>query len=73
MPIPNAAQSPLVEKGGRISLDWLLYLQNALSWVPAPAHANSPGTQGQVAYDNTYFYICVAKNTWIRVALAGGF
>jgi hypothetical protein len=35
----------------------------------APAHNNSAGTVGQVAWDNGYFYVCVATNTWKRVAL----
>lgn len=30
--------------------------------------ATATGTKGQLAYDNTYLYICVATNTWIRVA-----
>lgn len=40
------------------------------NWVTAPALATSTGTAGQVAYDATHFYVCVATNTWVRVALA---
>lgn len=36
--------------------------------VPAPAGPTSPGTAGQIAYDATYFYVCVADNTWYSVA-----
>lgn len=36
----------------------------------APAAANSTGTAGQVAYDTSYIYICVATDTWKRVAIA---
>lgn len=36
----------------------------------APTEATSTGTAGDVAYDNGYLYICVATNTWKRVAIA---
>lgn len=39
-----------------------------LSWTTAPASATSTGAVGQVAYDNNYFYICTATNTWERAA-----
>ena len=29
----------------------------------------STGTAGQVAYDSTYFYVCIATNTWKRTTL----
>lgn len=35
----------------------------------APAHSNSTGAKGQVAYDSSYFYVCVDTNTWIRTAI----
>jgi hypothetical protein len=34
-----------------------------------PATATSTGTAGQIAYDSTHFYTCVATNTWKRAAL----
>lgn len=40
-----------------------------VSWVAAPASAGSAGTAGQVAYDESYFYVCVAANTWTRAPL----
>lgn len=41
-------------------------------WVAVPATAASAGVAGQVAYDGGagFFYICVAANTWQRVAIA---
>jgi hypothetical protein len=45
-------------------------LSTALYGVTAPARVNSPGTPGQVATDGTYLYICVATNSWRRVAVA---
>jgi hypothetical protein len=31
--------------------------------------SDATGTAGQTSYDSTYFYICIATNTWRRVAL----
>lgn len=39
-------------------------------WQSAPATPTSTGTAGQIAYDDDYFYICVATDTWVRSALA---
>ena len=35
-----------------------------------PASATATGTAGQVAADASYLYVCVATNTWRRVALS---
>tara|TARA_R110002073_G_scaffold310052_3_gene480611 strand:- start:207 stop:458 length:252 start_codon:yes stop_codon:yes gene_type:complete len=35
-----------------------------------PATATSVGTAGTLAYDSSYLYVCVATNTWNRVAIA---
>jgi hypothetical protein len=42
-----------------------------LNIVAAPSSATSTGTVGQVAYDVSFFYICVATNTWKRVSITG--
>lgn len=34
----------------------------------APTSSTAPGTPGQIAFDNSFFYICVAQNSWRRVA-----
>ena len=31
--------------------------------------SNATGTAGQTSYDANYFYVCIATNTWRRVAL----
>lgn len=36
----------------------------------APASAGATGSAGQIAWDADYIYICVATNTWKRVAIA---
>jgi len=41
-----------------------------VAWAAVPATATAAGTAGQRAYDANYIYICVATNTWKRVAIA---
>jgi hypothetical protein len=38
--------------------------------VTKPTSATSPGTQGTFATDSDWLYICVAQDTWRRVAIA---
>ena len=38
--------------------------------VPAPSSATSPGVQGEIAADASYVYVCTAKDTWKRAAIA---
>tara|TARA_Y100000592_G_scaffold69401_1_gene107958 strand:- start:4860 stop:5852 length:993 start_codon:yes stop_codon:yes gene_type:complete len=38
-----------------------------------PANASAAGTAGEIAWDSGHLYVCVATNTWKRVAIAGGF
>jgi len=45
-------------------------LDNAAIIVAAPATATSVGKAGQIAYDATHFYLCVATNVWVRALLA---
>ena len=40
------------------------------NWVGVPATAASAGTAGQMAYQSGFLYVCVATNTWQRVAIA---
>jgi hypothetical protein len=35
-----------------------------------PATSNAVGAVGQIAWDNSYVYVCVATNTWKRASLA---
>lgn len=39
-------------------------------WQAVPATATSTGRKGDNAFDASYFYVCVATNTWKRVALS---
>jgi hypothetical protein len=35
-----------------------------------PASATATGTVGTITYDNDYIYICIATDTWKRVAIS---
>ena len=35
-----------------------------------PSSASDTGTTGQIAWDADYIYVCVATDTWKRVAIA---
>lgn len=47
-----------------------LLADKVLNLVPVPATATSPGTAGQVAASAGFFYLCIATDTWRRVAIA---
>jgi hypothetical protein len=42
---------------------------SGITVVAVPAHNNSTGTVGQIAYDSSYLYVCVNTNTWVRSAI----
>lgn len=39
-------------------------------WVAPPATASSTGTAGQLAMESGFLYVCIAADTWERVAIA---
>lgn len=43
---------------------------SGITWVAAPANAASAGTAGQVAYDDSYFYVCQSSGNWTRTPLS---
>lgn len=43
---------------------------NVMPFVTAPSLASSTGVTGQIAFDSTHFYVCIATNTWVRGVLA---
>ena len=51
---------------GNVNVQGSLLLAN----VYVPTLANSTGTAGQVAWDNTHVYICIATNSWVRANTA---
>jgi len=61
-------------------LDWDVSLNSALDYLDAkgagvtvvavPATPTSTGSVGQIAVNSTHLHVCVATNTWVRVARA---
>ena len=41
-----------------------------VSDTAAPASASDTGTAGEVRYDSSFIYVCVATDTWVRAALS---
>lgn len=41
-----------------------------INWSTPPLSTNSTGTEGEIAYDSNYLYVCVSNNTWKRTILA---
>jgi len=50
--------------------DHAAILDAAALVVAAPVSATSTGKPGQIAFDATHFYACIAVNTWVRATLA---
>lgn len=50
---------------GNLQLQETIYLRSK-----TPASATAAGVQGEFAWDANYLYICVATNTWKRVAVS---
>ena len=49
----------------RLHLNGQYFAQN----LKTPASASAPGVQGQICWNGTHLFACVAANTWVRVAL----
>lgn len=52
-----------------------LYIHNGTEYVPlitsaTPSSATDTGIKGQVAWDSSYIYVCVATDVWKRTALS---
>lgn len=62
-PVSNATQTALDLKANASDL------AVKLEWTTVPATAASTGTAGQIAYDGSFLYVCVATDTWVRAAL----
>jgi hypothetical protein len=44
--------------------------QNFIIGSGAPANSSAAGSAGQIQWDSSYLYVCVAANTWKRIALS---
>lgn len=70
----NPSQAVLYVNGEPVSVSNPLPITGGggggINWVTPPATATSSGTAGQVAYDDSYFYVCTATNVWNRTPLS---
>jgi hypothetical protein len=48
--------------------NWWTSMRTPANVVAPPAHSDSPGLPGQIAYDTNFFYACVSANEWKGVA-----
>lgn len=65
-------QAPFYVPGANVTFTRNANGSTAISsggYVPAPASATASCTAGQFASDTSYFYLCVAPNTWKRAAI----
>ncbi len=44
-------------------------INNIAAVTQPPATASSTGTAGQIAFDASFFYVCIATDTWLRAGL----
>lgn len=63
--VANAAGNAVTKS---ITTGYLMLALNEL--VAAPANATSTGTAGQLAFDSSHIYYCVANNVWKRATLS---
>ena len=76
-----ALNTPLLDKraapgGHGLTFGWLKFFQNlqlaansSAQLVAVPASHSATGTTGQMAIGGGFLYVCVATNSWMRVAL----
>ncbi len=73
--IVTAGASNWDVSGVASSVDFPIFFDGA-SWRPmipiagTPASATATGAKGTIAFDGSYVYICIATNTWRRIAIA---
>jgi hypothetical protein len=41
-----------------------------LPTIRTPASATAPGTKGDICWDTSYIYVCIATDTWKRTAIS---
>lgn len=57
--------SPTISSGNGIDLNGSTIRQRT---ARTPASAGAAGNQGEQCWDANYLYVCIATNTWRRVA-----
>lgn len=67
--ITSATDGQVYVADGSNSGAWTTLNLNNLT-VAVPASASATGTVGDIAFDSSHIYICIATDTWERVAIA---
>lgn len=66
----NAAAQTPTESGRFTEAGHLQLVETPILPTKTPTNSSATGTTGEVAWDASYIYICVATNSWKRVAIA---
>lgn len=68
----NAVSNPLVANGSPSvrTISLTNFSNSFILSSRAPANSSSQGNPGNIAYDNTHFYVCIANNNWVRTTLS---
>ena len=61
---------PGVNTAGNQDTSGTATVATRVSDTTAPSTATDTGTAGEVRYDGSYIYVCVATDTWVRAALS---
>ena len=64
--IPGVAVNGFFSVTGDATFGGILNVSNSTP----PAASTAAGTQGDIAWDANYLYVCIATNTWKRTPLA---
>jgi hypothetical protein len=81
VPLQTASLSPSNDDASDLGASYAryrnVYASNTVTSnslvISAPTIPNSPassGTKGAIAWSNSYIYVCVATNTWVRTAIS---
>lgn len=65
----SAGAEPVMTWSGRIIAS-AIDVTSLSIFTAVPVSSTAPGAIGQMAQDGSYFYICVALNSWKRIALS---
>lgn len=67
--VAAATSGQIYVADGAASGSWVTPTLETIN-TSVPASASATGTAGQIAYASGFLYICVATDTWQRVAIA---
>lgn len=68
--LTGAEVVPLQSGGQPVAQTTAKDIANLAATPGTPATSASAGVAGQILFDSSFAYFCVAANTWLRVAIA---